>query len=468
MKQKYILNLKFLIVLFITFSIFLSFNKVIYGANEEDSSKNNNNTYEIKNLKENTTIINQKYNDPLKSFNLNKNGYSSKFIPDISFVMDFSYVNRNIKDSEYENIRVNGFYRFTPEMHNINQNMGFNLNYGELYLSSAVDPYFDLQVTLPFSDEGVELEEAYFVTKFIKSLQLKGGKFRSSFGRINYQHPHMWDFNEYPLVYTSFLGPDGLVDTGIQVSYLLPLNFYLLAGFELLQNGSENSFGTNNFTINTKIDNTGNDLNVLGPNKPNVKTYFLKTSFDINNLTILTGISLANSSSRIENFPLDYQTNYLVGKSDIIDYELTAKYFIDSNRYLSLQGEYLTRKLKGDLYYYDNLGDLNINNFSSNQSGYYIQGVYKLNQNYRIGIRYDNLSKNNISLNNISLSVNDNIYENLSRITLKIEYNFTEFSRIRLEYSNNNAAFINGIKRNYNQFSINFNMAIGYHAAHQF
>ncbi|MGB9639115.1 MAG: hypothetical protein ACPL1F_07495, partial [bacterium] len=97
----------------------------------------------------------------------------SNFVPDISFVMDFSYVNRSIKDSEYENIKVNGFYRFSPEMHNPNHNMGFNLNYGELYLSSAVDPYFDLQVTLPFSSEGVELEEAYFTTKFIKNLQIK-------------------------------------------------------------------------------------------------------------------------------------------------------------------------------------------------------------------------------------------------------------------------------------------------------
>ncbi|MGB9639114.1 MAG: hypothetical protein ACPL1F_07490, partial [bacterium] len=291
---------------------------------------------------------------------------------------------------------------------------------------------------------------------------------RSSFGRINYQHLHMLDFNEYPLVYTSFLGPDGLVDNGIQVSYLLPVNFYLLAGSELLQNGSENSFGTNNFIINTKLDNSGNTINIPEPNKPNVKTYFLKSSFDIGNLTILTGLSLAKGKSRISDFPLNYDINYIAGQSEILDYELTAKYFIDSVRYLSIQGEYLIRKLKGDLYYYNNSGDLNINNLQGNQSGYYIQSVYKFNQNYRAGIRYENLLNNNISINNTQLGLNDNFYKNLNKYTLMLEYNFTEFSRIRLEYSKNNASFIDGNKKSFNQFSINFNMAIGYHAAHQF
>ncbi|MGC8815351.1 MAG: hypothetical protein ACP5O4_04040 [bacterium] len=454
-------KLNFLIIIIINLIIFLLLIKINYA-------QDNNNTYDIKNSKENTILINQKYNDSLKAYNLNKGGYSSNFVPDISFVMDFSYVNRSIKDSEYENIKVNGFYRFSPEMHNLNHNMGFNLNYGELYLSSAVDPYFDLQVTLPFSSEGVELEEAYFTTKFIKNLQIKGGKFRSSFGRINYQHLHMLDFNEYPLVYTSFLGPDGLVDNGIQVSYLLPVNFYLLAGSELLQNGSENSFGTNNFIINTKLDNSGNTINIPEPNKPNVKTYFLKSSFDIGNLTILTGLSLAKGKSRISDFPLNYDINYIAGQSEILDYELTAKYFIDSVRYLSIQGEYLIRKLKGDLYYYNNSGDLNINNLQGNQSGYYIQSVYKFNQNYRAGIRYENLLNNNISINNTQLGLNDNFYKNLNKYTLMLEYNFTEFSRIRLEYSKNNASFIDGNKKSFNQFSINFNMAIGYHAAHQF
>ena len=113
----------------------------------------------------------------------------------------------------------------------MNEQKGFNLNYAELSLFAPVDPYFDLTATLPFSSDGVELEEAFFTTRSLPwGFQLKGGKFRSSIGRLNVQHPHVWDFADAPLVNRAFFGSDGLVEAGAQVNWLAPTPFYLLLG----------------------------------------------------------------------------------------------------------------------------------------------------------------------------------------------------------------------------------------------
>ncbi len=62
--------------------------------------------------------------------------------------------------------------------------------------------------------------------------QVKGGKFRSSFGRLNVQHEHVWDFADAPLVNRAFFGEDGLVEKGVQINWLAPTPFYLLLGAE--------------------------------------------------------------------------------------------------------------------------------------------------------------------------------------------------------------------------------------------
>ena len=99
---------------------------------------------------------------------------------------------------------------------------------------SPVDPYFDLSATIPFSQNGVELEEAFFRTTSLPwGLQIKGGRFRSSFGRLNVQHEHVWDFADAPLVNRAFFGEEGLVENGVQMNWLAPTPFYLLLGGDL-------------------------------------------------------------------------------------------------------------------------------------------------------------------------------------------------------------------------------------------
>ena len=68
---------------------------------------------------------------------------------------------------------------------------GFTLQQGELSLAGAVDPYFTGEAHVVFTDEDVELEEAFFTTTSLPwGLQLKGGHFFTEFGHINPTRPY--------------------------------------------------------------------------------------------------------------------------------------------------------------------------------------------------------------------------------------------------------------------------------------
>jgi hypothetical protein len=171
----------------------------------------------------------------------------SAFIPDIALIVDMSYVNRGVRDKEQESLSLldTGY----PEYVEFNTENGFNLNYAELSLHSDVDQLFELDGVFHFNTEGVEIEEAYFTTRALPwHLRIKGGKFKSDFGRHNHQHQHAWDFADAPLVYTTFLSPEGLNNTGVQLQWLAPTSWYMMAGVELLQSGNGASFSNESFT----------------------------------------------------------------------------------------------------------------------------------------------------------------------------------------------------------------------------
>lgn len=153
------------------------------------------------------------------------------FIPDISFILDSSYLYRNLENNIYSNLNVPGFTNFSDQ--EINGNNGFNLNYGELALFSSVDPYFDLTGIFHFTLNEVEIDEAYINTRSLPyGLQLKAGKFLSSVSKVSSQHPHYWDFADPPLVNKSFFGDEGLSEKGAQLTWLAPTDLYLLLGVE--------------------------------------------------------------------------------------------------------------------------------------------------------------------------------------------------------------------------------------------
>ena len=117
---------------------------------------------------------------------------------------------------------------------------GFTLQQAELSLYGAVDPYFTAETHIVFFEGGVELEEAFGTTQRLPwGLQLEAGYYLTEFGRINPTHPHAWSWIDQPIVNTRMFGGDGLRSAGVQTSWLLPVPFFaqLWAGVQNANGG---------------------------------------------------------------------------------------------------------------------------------------------------------------------------------------------------------------------------------------
>ncbi len=406
-----------------------------------------------------TNPIDKKYSEmpkPLEVYSFSQ----SKFVPDISFILDGSYVGRNVNDETLKNLRV-------PELIPSgisNPNRGFNLNFGELSLYSPVDPYFDLSATIPFSENGVAIEEAFFTTKSLPwGFQVKGGKFRSSFGRLNVQHEHVWDFADAPLVNRAFFGEDGLDEKGVQFNWLAPTPFYLLLGAEILQGENEGSFGTNAI----RLEKNGLVFAKDGAQQPNLLVTYIKSSFDIGSLSLLGGLSYAQGQTR-QNLTNGSIPQMAYGDAKIYGLDLTAKYFIDSYRYVSWQSEFMYRHMNlnvgTDPAPDDPNQSLNIFGKELKQSGFYSQLVYRFAQRWRTGVRYDLLNQNDV----YNDGVKQDLPGGLDRISAMLEFKPTEFSLLRLQLNQDNSLF-NGTNREpVTGVFLQFEMAIGAHGAHAY
>jgi hypothetical protein len=99
----------------------------------------------------------------------------------------------------------------------------------ELSIGSYLNPFSraDVILTLPGPDVeasklGVEEMYATVFRGLPLDLNLRVGKYRAEFGKLNQMHPHAWPFISAPLVQQRFLGEEGLNDLGISASVLLP------------------------------------------------------------------------------------------------------------------------------------------------------------------------------------------------------------------------------------------------------
>lgn len=116
----------------------------------------------------------------------------------------------------------------------------YDLSELELGIQAPIDPYARLDAFIAFTPEGVEVEEGYitFLT-LARALNVKAGKFRSNFGKLNRTHPPETPFVDRPLAAERFFGEEGLAAVGVSASYLAPTPFYLNLDGEVTTNWEE-------------------------------------------------------------------------------------------------------------------------------------------------------------------------------------------------------------------------------------
>ncbi|HOW45273.1 MAG TPA: hypothetical protein PK919_08895 [Candidatus Aminicenantes bacterium] len=390
----------------------------------------------------------------------------SKFVPDISLILDCAYLHRGLDDAAYFNLSLPGFSHAAgngraAELGGTNLEQGFNLNYAELSLASVVDPYFDLFAVLHFTEEGVSIEEAYFATRRLPAgLQVKGGRFLSHFGRINGQHDHYWDFASPPLVQSVFFGGN-LAELGARLAWVAPLDIFLQLGVEVLQGGNEMSFGRRGFAAGA--------FSVADVRAPGLVVATAKTSFDLGNLTVLAGLSNAAGRSRQEpGLEGGGAAGAFAGNADVYGADLTLKYLFDSIRYLSFQAEAIGRASHGDRYLEASNESWTRLDERMRQAGMYAQLVGRLNKRLRLGARLDLIWKNIVRL----AGDRQALPEDLARYTAMAEWNPTEFSRLRLQYAYDRSRCeeIGGRweRRPFDELALQVNITIGAHGAHAF
>jgi hypothetical protein len=118
----------------------------------------------------------------------------------------------------------------------------------EIALEAFVDPYAKGKFFLAIGEEGVEVEEGY--AEFVAlpwDLTAKVGKKKALFGKANTWHTHIRPWVDQPLVISNFFGDEGLADTGLSVSKVIPndLLYAELTG-EVLSGNAEGIFERQN------------------------------------------------------------------------------------------------------------------------------------------------------------------------------------------------------------------------------
>lgn len=379
---------------------------------------------------------------------------------------------RNRSDHQFESLTVPGLVLSPAEASGERHAhggafaaRGFNLNYGELMVSSVADPYFNLAGVFHLSEEGFEIEEGYFTTRKLPlGTQVKAGKFLSAFSRINEQHEHCWDFSGAPLVHRAFLGPEGLNEKGVQLTCVLPASVYWMIGAEALTGENEASFGRSGF------EDPSGSFREGGKDGVNLFTMFTRTSFDAGDWVVLLNASAASGGTRSDRGFGEAGTEGEARRADtrLIGAGVTLRRFIDSNRYLSFQSECMHRRTEGRLYEKDALEAVRDASLLSRQSGLYGQAVFKYGMRSRLGVRVDRMLGNDRRFDGVRMEGPENLW----RLSAMTEFNPTEFSRIRLQY-NEDRSLYRGEGMSFRpeavrELILQCNLSIGAHGAHPF
>ncbi|MCF6244618.1 MAG: hypothetical protein L3J43_06240 [Sulfurovum sp.] len=395
---------------------------------------------------------------------------SESYMPNLSLIVDASYTRQSFdSDHHTEHLEIPGFVHGGGDGHEghapapLTGNDGLSLNYAELVMDASVDTHFDLKGVFHLSEDAFEIGEAFATTRSLPyNLQMKIGKFKSDFGDLNNKHRHNYNFSDTPLIYKSLLGDHGISEIGVQLQYVLPLSTYVVAGVEALKGENEQSFGVNAFAPH----HAGEDFEGIDKvTQPGLWIGYLKTSFDLAGGTVLSGASIAKGKSHIDHLEDEENAHAFAGDSTLYGVDLTYKKYFSANHVITWQSEYLYREMDGTQYIPNAEEDGWKKEVSlvKKQGGFYTELVYQYDKNWRTGLRYSAINKNDIVANGQTKFKPDDMYV----ASAMLEYNSSEFSRIRLQYNHDSSLFDEeGMRNNKNEIVLQFNYTIGAHDTH--
>lgn len=318
---------------------------------------------------------------------------------------------------------------------------GSGLGESELNMNANVDDMFYASVTLAFGDE-VEVEEAYIQTiNLDHGLNVKAGRFFSGIGYLSSKHSHSDDFANRPLPYEAFLGGK-FGDVGIQTTWLAPTDLFWETGVEVYRGDSFPAAGASN---------SGNG----------VWTAFSHLGGDITDAQSWRfGLSYLHAD--VDSRETE-QGDIFTGTNKLWIADFVYKWSPNGNRgeqEFKLQGEYFNGNDKG---VFSSMGnELTDDEFDRDQTGWYLEGVYRFARQWRIGVRTSMLSSDNIPTQFIGSLLDDFGYSP-EQHSLMLDWSNSEFSRIRLQVDHNKLD-----DKQESVWILQYVAAFGAHGAHSF
>jgi len=394
--------------------------------------------------------------------------------------------------------------------HDPNQR-GFTVQGVEANFTGAVDPYFRANANILFSvDSGgesfMELEEGWLETVSLPgNFQVRAGQILTDFGRINSQHPHSWAFVDSPLVNARFLGPDGLRNPGVRVSWLAPTPFFTELSFGVQNSQGETAAGFRSagHSHGGEEEEEGLPFGFRHPDNDRGVKHFddllfsprLATSFDLtDNQVLLLGASAAfgpNASGASGDT-----------HTEIYGADLTWKWKSPRHHggfpFVTWQTEAMLRRYELGMFDWDedgNGGDGDGDGFvdegvlvntgtglpavlageTLTDWGFYSQLLYGFHKGWVAGVRFDYVTGDRGNYENLPLIIADGAGGGAAagrdplraerwRISPNLTWYPTEFSKLRLQYNYDHRRDLGED----HSIWLQFEFVLGAHAAHQF
>ncbi len=304
-----------------------------------------------------------------------------------------------------------------------------NRRVGEIMFYGPLDPTFDANVNFAAHNEDgeyhVEVHEAYVSSsKLIPNSRFKLGTYFLGVGRLNQFHQHDWYFTSAPRVQSEFFDEEGVADSGLEFSTLLPTNSYwdITVGV------------TNGYTYGHSHD---------AGERPRVPTHYIHP---------VNFVDFGDTGS------LQWGLNYL-GRTDAEGIQ-TQLYGLDFV-FKQTEGKVTNWLLQSEVWY-RNLS--NPTEATSEELGAYVYSQWALTERLYAGVRVDlfsELSRRFVSDN----SKQDNLnYALVPSITFKN----SEFALLRATYALDTETYKGESDSTHQRIELQWVAILGAHPAHSF
>ena len=294
----------------------------------------------------------------------------------------------------------------------------------EAAFQAILDPYARADFFLSFGEQGVTLEEGYLTFPALPGgVQLRVGKMRAAFGKVNTLHNHVLPWTDRPLMTQNLVGgEDGIDDAGLSLtrSFAGPGQIFLEGTAQIFRGDSDELFRSYKRS----------DLSTVG----HFRGY--------RDLTESTNLDVGVSYSRGHSAFGPHVINQLYGIDATFRYKPLRRAIYHS---FLARSEFVWSRIDGSVQ--------RVVPF-----GYYVSGDYQFARRWFLGGRFDRSDRpETSSLDRLSL-----LQDTGGSIVLT--YWPSEFSQIRGQLRRTSY----GERLTANEFLFQFQFSIGAHGAHPF